>query len=237
MIAQTRWLHACALAAGLIAAPDAGRAQQVEMALAVESREAGAAAASVDAFVAQSAAAMMRQVQVLTEPGREAGNGIVDLPCDRQPQPAEMGIARMRPDAIVTAVVWRIRANQLIERLEQPLSVCFPANRYRPDRAYHNVIRFNSEWLARRGAGRGFVLSGYAQPGEAPATLGRDRAFWVRQESGANLQRRLVPVDAGCSEVPGEARWVHYVLSTERPGAGSGSTAPRPATPCRRQGP
>ncbi|HYR12576.1 MAG TPA: hypothetical protein VEQ60_32605 [Longimicrobium sp.] len=232
----TRWMYACALAAGLTGAPHAAQAQRVEIALAVEPGEAGAAAASVDAFVAQSTAAMLRQVQVLTEPGRGLGNEIVDLPCDRQPQPAEMGIARMRPDAIVTAVVWRIRANQLIERLEQPLSVCFPANRYRPDRAYHNVIRFNSEWLARRGAGRGFVLSGYAQPGEAPATLGRDRAFWVRQESGANLQRRLVPVDAGCSDVPGEARWVHYVLSTERAGAGTTAATARPAA-CRRQGP
>lgn len=234
MIAPVRWTYACALGAGLMSAPHAVQAQQVKIALAVDSV---AAAASVNAFVTETAATLMRQVQVLTEPGRELGNEIIDLPCNRQPQPAEMGVARMRPEAIVTAVIWRIRANQVIERLEQPLSVCFPANHAVPDRAYRNVVRFNSEWLARRGRGASFVLSGYAQPGEAPVTLGRDRAFWVRQESGANLHRRLVPMNAGCSDVPGEARWVHYVLSMERPGPGAASTAARPSAPCLLQRP
>lgn len=221
MNARIRWT--CALGAGLLGTPASVDAQRIDIALAVQPVEADPAA-SVDAFVTQTTAALMQQVRVLTEPGRELGDDIIDLPCDRQPQPAEMATARMRPEAIVLAVIWRIRANQLIRRLEQPLSVCFPANRARPDRNFANVVRFNSEWLARRGGARGFVLSGYVQPGEAPATLGRDRAVWVRQESGANLHRRLVPVNAGCSDVPGEARWVHYVLSTEPPGR-----APPPA--------
>jgi hypothetical protein len=226
-------MYPFALAAGLIGAPNAAGAQRVEVALAVEPRE-GRAAASVNTFVAQSADALMQQVRVLTEPGRELGNGIIDLPCERQPQPAEMGVARMRPDAIVTAVIWRIRANQVTRLLEQPLSVCFPPNLAQPSRAYRNVIRFNSEWLARRGGGRSFVLNGYVQPGEAPATLGRDRALYVRQASSANLHRRLVPVNAGCSDVLGEPRWVHYVLSTQRAGTESTPTAARPAAACRR---
>lgn len=230
MNARWGWMCRGALGAALLGAPCTARAQRMEVALALQPRD-DAAAASVDALLDDATAAMIRQVRVATEPGRELSNAIVDLPCNRQPQPAETGIARMRPEAILTAIAWRIRANQLIEQLDQPLAVCFPANRAEPDRAYRNVILFNSEWLASRGGRRSFVLSGYAQPGESPTTLGRDRAFWVRQESGANLQRRLIPVNAGCSDTPGEARWVHYVLSTERPAAQQ--VAARPAASCR----
>lgn len=198
------------IAAALLCAPSAAGAQRMA---AVPSDASGGAAASVDALLDLTTASLLAQVRMLSEPGREVGDEIIRLPCDRQPQPAETGIARMRPEGIVTAVAWRIRASQTIRRLEQPLSVCFPAGRAQPDRAWRNVIRFNSEWLARHGGS--FVLSGYTQPGEAPATLGRDRALWVRQESGANLHRRLHPLNAGCSSVPGEARWVHYVLSTQ----------------------
>lgn len=212
------------MAAALLCVPSAAGAQRIA---AMQSDASGGAAASVDALLDQTTASLMAQVRVLTEPGREVGNDIIHLPCDRQPQPAETGIARMRPEGILTAAAWRIRASQTIRRLEQPLSVCFPAHRAQPDRAWRNVIRFNSEWMARHGGT--FVLSGYTQPGEAPATLGRDRALWVRQESGANLHRRLRPANAGCSSVPGEARWVHYVLST-RPEPSP--AAPRPAA-CR----
>jgi hypothetical protein len=231
MNARCGWMCRGALGAALLGAPCTAEAQRMEFALALQPRD-DAAAASVDAMLDDAAAAMIRQVRVATEPGRALGNAIVDLPCNRQPQPAETGIARMRPEAILTAIAWRIRANQVIVQLEQPLAVCFPANRAEPDRAYRNVILFNSEWLASRGGRRSFVLSGYAQPGESPTTLGRDRAFWVRQESGANLQRRLIPVNAGCSDTPGEARWVHYVLSTERPAAQQAAPTARPAAPC-----
>ncbi len=232
MNARWGWMCGGALGAVLLGAPCTADAQRMELALTLQSGDVGAATASVDALLDDATAAMIRQVRVATEPGRQLGNEIIDLPCNRQPQPAETGVARMRPEAILTAIAWRIRANQVIERLEQPLAVCFPANRAEPDRAYRNVIRFNSEWLARRGGRRSFVLSGYAQPGEAPTTLGRDRAFWVRQESGANLHRRLIPVNAGCSDTPGEARWVHYVLSTERPAAREAAPAARRAAPC-----
>ncbi|HEU4882450.1 MAG TPA: hypothetical protein VFT45_09405, partial [Longimicrobium sp.] len=213
-------------------APCAGAAQRMEIALDVQFDPAGGADATVEAFVEQTTATLMRQVRVLTEPGRDLGNEIVDLPCDRQPRPAQAEVARMRPDALVLAIAWRIRANQVIRGLEQPLPVCFPANRAQPDRAYGNVVRFNSEWLTRRGGGRSFVLGGYAQPGEAPATLGRDRAFWVRLQSDANLHRRLIPVDAGCSDVPGEARWVLYRLSTRPPDADSPRPPSPPPAPC-----
>ena len=232
MNARWGWMCRGALGAALLGAPCTARAQRMEVALALQPREGGAVAASVDALLDDATAAMIRQVRVATEPGRALVDEIIDLPCNRQPQPAETGVARMRPEGIVTAIAWRIRANQVIEQLEQPLAVCFPSNHAEPDRAYRNVIRFNSEWLARRGGRRSFVLSGYAQPGESPTTLGRDRALWVRQESGANLHRRLIPINAGCSDTPGEARWVHYVLSTERPAAQGAAPAVHRAAPC-----
>lgn len=225
MSVPNRWTRALALGAVLLCAPAPARAQRIAIAPSAGSGEPAASAASVDALLDQTTAVLMEQVRVLTEPGRDLGDETISQPCDRQLQPPQMGVARMRPDAVLSAAFWRIRANQTIARLQQPLSVCFPSNRDLPDRAYLNVIRFNSEWLARRGGGRTFVLAGYAQRGESSATLGRDRAISVRQGSDANLHPRLIPVDAGCSDVPGVARWVHYVL-TPRPGP-----APRP-TPC-----
>lgn len=175
-----------------------------------------AEAAPPASLVEDGAQALLAQVRVLTEPGRDLSDNAVDLPCDRQPQSPELAVAQQRPEAIVTRAFWEIRARRAIEALQAPLPVCFAPGRAEPDRMFQNVVRFNSEWLSAQGrAHLRFVLSGYAAPGEDAARqppLGQQRASWVRLGSGANVQRRLTVQDGGVSQEVGRARWVEYIL-------------------------
>jgi outer membrane protein OmpA-like peptidoglycan-associated protein len=204
------------LGAALLHAPSLG-GQTLALASALLPGDGGGAPAPAASLVDDGAQALLEQVRALTAPGRDLTDDPAELPCDRQPQSPELAVAQQRPEAIVTRVFWEIRARRTIDALQAPLPVCFAAGRAEPDRVFQNVVRFNSDWLSAPGRGQlRFVLSGYAAPDESTERqppLGQQRASWVRQGSGANVQRRLTVQNGGVSPEVGRARWVEYTLS------------------------
>lgn len=206
------------LAAALLHAPALG-AQGLALSPALLVAPLADEPAPAAALVHQGTQALLEQVAVLTEPGRELPDDPVDLPCDRQAQSPELALAQDRPDLLLWRAVWEYRARRTIEALEAPLPICFPADQHEPDRTFQNVITFNSQWLSRpEHRHLSFVLNGYAAPRESATrqpVLGEQRANGVRLRSGANLQRRLTVRNGGVSGELGKARWVEYVL-TER---------------------
>lgn len=202
---------AAVLAALLAAAPAALRAQQLRVSPTLASLSAAGGTASLDALLDEGTAALVEQVRVLTEPGQTADAvPAADLPCGEQPIDRVTQVASERPIGLLSRAAWEVWAWRTLRRLHQPLPVCFPAGRVRPDRMFENVIRFNSDWMSsEHGRGGRYRLLGFAAVREDSA-LARQRASWVVGVSDPWVRPRLTPASGGRSQEIGVARWVRY---------------------------
>lgn len=139
----------------------------------------------------------LAEAGAVTRPGQAVRpSGVRWEPC---PEPTgDAGIAAMRPIGIVSRAAWELWAWSELSALARnparfkPFDICFRRNERRPDRSFHNLVQWNSDFHKKLQPNTAYLLPAYALRPE-PLTFAEERARNIQQSSDSEVQRLLIP--------------------------------------------